>query len=166
MGHNFQNPKQKHCCTILNRDLAIRSDWFLQSVFHIQKYKYSCCSIVCQFSCHHIIIISVAALSYICWSDCNSFTLNLPHIFSGASSSRRIGWLKKISRDFRQRFLISLSVNCTFLPGLLPRTRQRGKKGSQIYFCLFLVWSISVNLQTFVSTLEENKFHQILVNYQ
>lgn len=49
---------------------------------------------------------------------------NLPHILSGASSSNRIGCDKKISRDFRQSPLISPSVNCTFFPGLAPRTRR------------------------------------------
>jgi hypothetical protein len=28
--------------------------------------------------------------------------VHLPHILSGASSSSRIGWLKKMSRDFAQ----------------------------------------------------------------
>ena len=48
---------------------------------------------------------------------------DLPHILRGASSSSNIGWLRKISLDLRQRPLISASVNCTFFPGLDPRTK-------------------------------------------
>ena len=48
--------------------------------------------------------------------------VNLPHIFKGASSSRRMGCDRKISRDLRQSPLISPSVNWTFLPGRAPRT--------------------------------------------
>ena len=48
-----------------------------------------------------------------------------PQILSGASSSRRIGWLKNISRDFRHSPLISASVSCTFFPGLEPRTERQ-----------------------------------------
>lgn len=48
--------------------------------------------------------------------------IKLPHILSGASSSNRIGCDKKISRDFKQSPFISPSVNCTFFPGLAPRT--------------------------------------------
>jgi hypothetical protein len=46
----------------------------------------------------------------------------LPHIFRGASSSRRMGWLMKISRAFVQRNRISYSASWTCLPGRLPRT--------------------------------------------
>ena len=49
----------------------------------------------------------------------------LPQIFSGASSSRRIGWLRKISRDLMQSPRISASVSWTFLPGREPRTGRR-----------------------------------------
>lgn len=45
-----------------------------------------------------------------------------PQILRGASSSRRIGWLRKISRDLRHRPRISFSVSCTFFPGLEPCT--------------------------------------------
>lgn len=48
----------------------------------------------------------------------------LPQIFNGASSSSRIGWLRKISLDLLHKLLISFSVNCTFLPGLDPRTEE------------------------------------------
>lgn len=48
-----------------------------------------------------------------------------PQILSGASSSRRIGWLKKISRDFKHSPRISASVSCTFFPGLEPRTEKQ-----------------------------------------
>lgn len=40
----------------------------------------------------------------------------------GASSSRRMGWLRKISRDLRHRPRISFSVSCTFFPGREPCT--------------------------------------------
>jgi hypothetical protein len=42
--------------------------------------------------------------------------------FMGASSSRRMGCEMKISRALVQRYRISVSNNCTCLPGLLPRT--------------------------------------------
>lgn len=40
----------------------------------------------------------------------------------GASSSRRLGWLMKISRDAAQSCLISDSVSCTNFPGFEDRT--------------------------------------------
>jgi hypothetical protein len=46
----------------------------------------------------------------------------IPHIFRGASSSRRMGWLMNISRAFVQRNRISYSASWTCLPGRLPRT--------------------------------------------
>jgi hypothetical protein len=46
----------------------------------------------------------------------------LPQIFNGASSSSRIGWLRKSSRDFKHKPRISVSANCTFLPGFELRT--------------------------------------------
>lgn len=49
----------------------------------------------------------------------------LPQILSGASSSSSIGWLRKISRDFRHNPRISFSVNWTFLPGLEPFTKTK-----------------------------------------
>ena len=49
---------------------------------------------------------------------------NSPQIFKGASNSNKIGWLRKISLDFKQRPLISFSVSCTFLPGRDPRTAK------------------------------------------
>lgn len=45
-----------------------------------------------------------------------------PQILRGASSSRRMGWLRKISRDLRHRPRISFSVSCTFFPGREPCT--------------------------------------------
>ena len=42
--------------------------------------------------------------------------------FNPVSSSRRIGWLIKISRAVRQRYLISYSSSCTGFPGRDPRT--------------------------------------------
>nr|POE77548.1 hypothetical protein CFP56_09195 [Quercus suber] len=47
------------------------------------------------------------------------------HTLIGASSSRRMGWLMKISRALVQRKRISVSSNCTCFPGLLPRTSSR-----------------------------------------
>lgn len=48
-----------------------------------------------------------------------------PQILRGASSSRRMGWLRKISRDLRHRPRISFSVSCTFFPGREPCTGGR-----------------------------------------
>lgn len=53
---------------------------------------------------------------------------HLPHIFSGASSSSRIGWLRKISLDFKHSPLISFSWSWTFLPGFDPLTVGRNQK--------------------------------------
>jgi hypothetical protein len=55
------------------------------------------------------------------WTQ-NGEAFSIPQIFMGASSSRRIGWLMKISLAFVQRYLISYSWSCTGFPGLLPRT--------------------------------------------
>lgn len=41
----------------------------------------------------------------------NKFLVNLPQIFNGASSSKRIGCDRKISRDFKHSPRISDSVN-------------------------------------------------------
>lgn len=43
-----------------------------------------------------------------------------PHIFKGASNSRRIGWERNISLDLRQRPRTSDSANWTVLPGRVP----------------------------------------------
>ena len=51
-----------------------------------------------------------------------------PQIFSGASSSRRIGCERKISRDFKHNPRISDSVSWTFFPGLEPRTANTNEK--------------------------------------
>ena len=48
-----------------------------------------------------------------------------PQILRGASSSRRMGWLKKISLDFIHSPRISASVSWTFFPGLEPRTERQ-----------------------------------------
>lgn len=45
-----------------------------------------------------------------------------PQIFRGASSSSRMGWLRKISLDLIQRPRTSASVIWTIFPGRLPRT--------------------------------------------
>lgn len=55
----------------------------------------------------------------------NGGGVSLPQILSGASSSNKMGWLKKISRDFRHRPRISFSVSCTFLPGREPCTGEK-----------------------------------------
>lgn len=51
-----------------------------------------------------------------------------PQIFNGASNSRRMGCDKNISRHFKHRFRISVSVNWTFFPGRDPRTVDKRKK--------------------------------------
>ncbi len=52
----------------------------------------------------------------------------LPQILRGASSSRRMGWLRKISLDLRHNPRISFSCSCTFLPGFAPLTATRKQK--------------------------------------
>lgn len=70
-------------------------------------------------------------------------TGNVPHILMGASNSRRMGWLIKISLAFVQRYFISYSCSCTGLPGRFPRTvtwsgeargTARGAVGGQLTF--------------------------------
>lgn len=51
----------------------------------------------------------------------------IPQIFRGASSSKRIGWLRKISRDFMHKPRTSASVICTILPGRHPLTENKKK---------------------------------------
>lgn len=48
----------------------------------------------------------------------------IPQTLRGASSSRRMGWLTKISRAAMQRPLISASVRLTCLPGLEALTSR------------------------------------------
>lgn len=50
-----------------------------------------------------------------------------PQIFRGASSSSRMGWLRKISLDLIQRPRTSASVIWTILPGRHPRTGEKRK---------------------------------------
>ena len=50
----------------------------------------------------------------------NGYKKNVPHIFKGASNSNSIGWLRKISLDFKHKPRTSASASCTLLPGL-PR---------------------------------------------
>lgn len=59
----------------------------------------------------------------------------LPQIFSGASNSKRIGWLRKISRDLIHKPRTSASVICTIFPGRHPRTDKQRINGqfSKIY---------------------------------
>lgn len=52
-----------------------------------------------------------------------------PQILRGASSSSRMGWLRKISRDFRHSPRISFSVSCTFFPGRDPWTGPTRETG-------------------------------------
>lgn len=56
---------------------------------------------------------------------CVHCVLSSPQILRGASNSKRMGWLRKISRDLRHSPRISLSVSCTFLPGREPLTARR-----------------------------------------
>lgn len=58
----------------------------------------------------------------------NQNSQHSPQIFSGASSSSRIGWLRKISLDFKHSPLISFSWSWTFFPGFDPRTVGRSQK--------------------------------------
>ena len=51
--------------------------------------------------------------------------LVLPQIFRGASSSKRMGCCRNISRDFKHNPLTSFSVICTVLPGRLPLTAKK-----------------------------------------
>jgi hypothetical protein len=61
---------------------------------------------------------------------------DLPHILMGASSSRRMGWLIKMSLAFVQRYLISYSWSWTGFPGRLPRTAiQRKPRSEQAVDC-------------------------------
>jgi hypothetical protein len=63
--------------------------------------------------------------------DCESLICEiLPQIFNGASSSSKIGWLRKISRDFKHKPRTSFSLKWTLLFGLAPRTEtnQRSSK--------------------------------------
>lgn len=66
----------------------------------------------------------------------------LPQIFRGASSSRRMGWLRKISLDLRHSPRISFSASCTFLPGLDPFTGENKKETfqelKQVLTCIVL----------------------------
>ena len=64
-------------------------------------------------------------LWFIYWMTIRISMISLPHIFKGASSSKRIGCDKKISLDLRHNPRISPSVNCTFFPGRAPRTRNK-----------------------------------------
>lgn len=63
-------------------------------------------------------------ISLSCWSHATWAQRDLPHILMGASSSSSIGWLIKISRALRQRYLISYSSSSTGFPGLDPRTTR------------------------------------------
>lgn len=86
---------------------------------------------------------------------------NLPHIFNGASSSNKIGWLRKISLDFKHNPLISDSVNCTFFPGLDPRTENReihfnvwtSSKVIIYYWILLMKWHWKDRPNTFCNIL-------------
>lgn len=69
-------------------------------------------------------------------SDKTGDILHLPHIFNGASNSNNIGWLRNISRDFKQRPRISDSVSWTFFPGLDPRTTKK-------WVTVFIAFSMS-----------------------
>ncbi len=69
---------------------------------------------------------------------------HVPHIFRGASSSSSIGWLRKISLDFRHSPLISVSVSCTFLPGFEPRTEtNRTRKMQYNFLWKHLYWALA-----------------------
>ena len=58
----------------------------------------------------------------------------------GASSSRRLGWWRKISLEWKQSFLISDSDSCTCFPGLPLTSSNRliisSKAAESIWFIL------------------------------
>lgn len=56
-----------------------------------------------------------------------SRNVHWPQIFRGASSSNRMGWLRKISLDLMQRPRTSASVIWTIFPGRHPRTGEERK---------------------------------------
>ena len=70
------------------------------------------------------------------WKDCVTtnyiIKLYLPQIFSGASNSSKIGWLRNISRDFKQRPRTSASVICTVFPGRHPLAANKSKVMNKI----------------------------------
>ena len=84
--------------------------------YHLRKWKKICFTFQIYY---HTLINVIHYLAIIQHSN------YLPHIFKGASSSRRIGCERKISLDFKQRPRISFSVSCTFLPGLDPLTVEK-----------------------------------------
>uniref|UniRef100_A0A0A9D2I4 Uncharacterized protein n=1 Tax=Arundo donax TaxID=35708 RepID=A0A0A9D2I4_ARUDO len=53
-----------------------------------------------------------------------------PQILIGASSSRRLAWLRKISRETEQSWRISDSESCTCFPGRAVRTSSRRRRMS------------------------------------
>jgi hypothetical protein len=59
------------------------------------------------------------------------YPIYIPQIFSGASNSKRIGWLRKISRDLIHKPRTSASVICTIFPGRHPRTDKSMNTASQ-----------------------------------
>ena len=69
----------------------------------------------------------------------------LPHILRGASNSSRIGWLRKSSLDLRHRPRISASVNCTFLPGRVPRTENKRQINFHYFYHIVKKTLISSN---------------------
>lgn len=76
-----------------------------------------------------------------------AYTSHLPQILRGASSSSRMGWLRKISLDFRHNPRISFSCSCTFLPGFAPLTAawEHKQRQRQQWFNAVLAnvgWSI------------------------
>ena len=57
-----------------------------------------------------------------------SRTIFSPQIFKGASSSKRIGWLRNISLDFKHKPRTSDSVICTVFPGRHPLAAKTQSK--------------------------------------
>ena len=66
--------------------------------------------------------------------------LNLPHIFSGASSSSKMGCCRNNSLDLRHNPRTSASVIWTVFPGRLPRTGII----KTLVLCYFWFWAFSL----------------------
>lgn len=83
----------------------------------------------CWLQCDKIIVkrglsggMTTVKLEIMFWVGGERQVSHWPQIFRGASSSSRMGWLRKISLDLMHRPRTSASVIWTIFPGRLPRT--------------------------------------------
>lgn len=97
-------------------------------------------------TCHHHCKYCKVCFFWLLFSVISYVYQYLPQILRGASSSRRMGWLRKISRDFRHRPLTSASVIWTILPGLHPLTGIKIKHIYQYKIKHIYLYGISVKL--------------------